>query len=375
MTVTKVVVLGVEHSAQLLTGAYQPAAFRAFFDRVAPDVIGVERSPDQFARNNHYEFTYEIQHLTLPYAREHRKLICPFDWVPPTEDQLLGWGFDLESLPFLRRTGGFKGFLTFTDPKVLERSLFYAEHDDVRMAIRQWYESPAANTSQDLPRRLFLYRTFMQARRIVAAAAAAPGGIVLVVVGAMHKQDIEEILGDDPGLSIVQPSAFGMPTPEEINSQVRANDFFAIASFNLLGVQSRTGVMDKSWVEHVVEWLESESPGPEASLLSTRLSVLSARLSPAEAIRSYTEIRETCPSETGFTWTGVVDSSRLDSYFDPFGNLGIRQRATLELARERIKVGDVSGAESAREEVMEDLLPLQRQQLLGYWQEYVEDML
>jgi hypothetical protein len=35
-----------------------------------------------------------------------------------------------------------------------------------------------------------------------------------------------------------------------------------------------------------------------------------------------------------FTWTGVKDFSRVDSYFDPFGNLSLAKRIRLELARE-----------------------------------------
>src|SRR5262245_6906296 len=57
---TRLVILGVSHSQQLVAESYQPAVFRAFFDRVKADAIGIERSPDELARNDHYEFTYEI---------------------------------------------------------------------------------------------------------------------------------------------------------------------------------------------------------------------------------------------------------------------------------------------------------------------------
>ena len=40
---TKVVILGVNHAYQLVSKECQPAAYRAFFDRVKPDVIGIER--------------------------------------------------------------------------------------------------------------------------------------------------------------------------------------------------------------------------------------------------------------------------------------------------------------------------------------------
>jgi hypothetical protein len=46
LTPTKVVLLGVKHSAQLVAGSYQPAMFRAFMDRVNPLAICVARGVD-----------------------------------------------------------------------------------------------------------------------------------------------------------------------------------------------------------------------------------------------------------------------------------------------------------------------------------------
>ena len=64
------VILGVvEHSAQLVAESYQPAVFRAFFQRVQPDVICVERSPQEFLRGDYYEYSYELQHVAVPFAR------------------------------------------------------------------------------------------------------------------------------------------------------------------------------------------------------------------------------------------------------------------------------------------------------------------
>src|SRR5688500_7944026 len=67
---TRVVVLGVNHAAQLVSEADQPGMLLAFIRRLAPDAVCVEREPEAYARNDHYEFTYEIQDVVLPYARE-----------------------------------------------------------------------------------------------------------------------------------------------------------------------------------------------------------------------------------------------------------------------------------------------------------------
>ena len=70
-TRTEVIILGVEHGLQLVNPRHQPAALRAFFNAVEPDAICVERSPLRFSRGDHYEFTYEIQDVIVPWAREN----------------------------------------------------------------------------------------------------------------------------------------------------------------------------------------------------------------------------------------------------------------------------------------------------------------
>lgn len=86
---TKIVVLGAGHSNQLVSRECQPAAYRAFFDRVKPDVIGIERSPLEYLRSDFYEFTYEQQNIIVPYAREKKIKVCPFDWLPSQDDSQL----------------------------------------------------------------------------------------------------------------------------------------------------------------------------------------------------------------------------------------------------------------------------------------------
>lgn len=60
---TTLVILGVGHANQLVSKSCQPAVYRAFFDRVKPDVIGVERAPLEFLKSNFYDFTHEQQNI------------------------------------------------------------------------------------------------------------------------------------------------------------------------------------------------------------------------------------------------------------------------------------------------------------------------
>jgi hypothetical protein len=65
---TRVVILGVDHSAQLVSRAYRPAVVEAFIARVKPDAICIERDPEDFATGDFYEFTYEVSEICVPSA-------------------------------------------------------------------------------------------------------------------------------------------------------------------------------------------------------------------------------------------------------------------------------------------------------------------
>lgn len=367
---TRIVILGVDHSIQLASRAAQPAAFRAFFDKLAPDAIAIERDPDNFARNDHYEFTYEIQDLIVPYARAHRIPLFPIDWAPPVEDQLLAFGLDLDRPPLIRPSTGFQGFLTFPDTAALRRPLFFADTESSRASARAWYQQPAPEAARDFPRRLYLYRTTLQARRIARAAAELRGKTLLVVIGYFHKDEIERILAADSNLEIVQPSAIASEPADQTENATK-EELAAIASFNLLGQQHRSGPIDSPWLERVVARLERLSPGPEADLFAIRLGRLTGRLSSADAAARLRMLAESVSGDLRFTWTGVKFADRVDSFTDPFGNLGVRDRVRLEWARELIALGRKTEAAQLRRLIEDGFPPGPRSQLGAYWDEFV----
>lgn len=370
---TEVVLLGVDHAAQLVNRRQQPAAMRAFFAAVAPDALCIERSPERFARGDHYEFTYEIQDVVVPWSRETGTPLCPFDWLPAAEDSALAFGIDdLERPPFLRRIDGFQGFVSFPDPRSVAQGLFFADGEEERARHRAFYGAYPDEPRGDFARRLFLYRTFLQARRIALAARRHPGGRVLVVVGAMHKDDIERILSADPRIRIVQPSQIAAePDAAAIARETRAEHLHAIATFNLLGAQSHGDNIDWDWIEEVVAALERSAPGPEAQLLRTRLDERQGRIDARAALAAYLRIAAAA-GDRRFTWDGVKDRSRIDSIYDPFANLTVARRATLEAARLHQAAGREADAETLRANLRAGLpSELQRLQLDGYWQRYI----
>ncbi|MGJ7903678.1 hypothetical protein [Lysobacter sp. 1R34A] len=364
-TPATVIVLGVDHAAQLVSERDQPALLEAFLDRARPDAICIERAPEAFARGDFYEFTYEVQDVAVPFARRHGIELCPIDWEPPAEDQRLGFGLSLDAPPELRPLKGFMGFLAFGQ-EALARDFFHADDPARLHKVTNWAATPAARAKNDLPRRLYLYRTYLQAQRIAAAAHAHPGGTVVVVVGEFHKHDIEAILKDDPGVRLVQPSSLGRPDAKAVAAHDRLEYRTAIASFNLLGLQS-SGPVDYGYVGRAVAALEAAGATPQARLFRVRLDRLQGRIERGDAIARYRAIAAEA-GDARFAWTGVKDKARVDSWFDPFGNLDVRRRALLEAARESWAAGDAAAANELLDACSEGLSPRQRDQLRGYWQ-------
>ncbi|WP_295923366.1 hypothetical protein [uncultured Xanthomonas sp.] len=363
---TRVAILGVEHAAQLVSERDQPGVLAAFLEQLAPDAICIERPPEQAARGDYYEYTYEVQGVILPYAAAHPVALCPIDWMPPVEDARLGFGVDLDTPLELRREQGFQGFLSFPDKTALQRDFLAADVAENVAAVRKWAQTPAPRADQDLPRRLYLYRTFLQAQRIRAAALAHPGKTVLVVVGYFHKPDLEAILARDPAIALVQPSTLGRPTVDAIARATTATQRAAILAFNLLGTQADTGNVDWAWMGRVLDAYAADAPAAETALLRIRLALLSGQIAPAEARRRYARLVEETPAELAFGWTGVQDRTRVDSFFDPFGNLTVRQRATLELARTDYALGRSRDGDAAIVRLKAELSPRKALQLSGY---------
>lgn len=360
---TRVVVLGVNHAAQLVSESDQPAMLAAFVTRVAPQALCIERAPEQFARNDHYEFTYEIQDVLVPLARARGISLCPFDWMPPAEDEVLGFGMSISTVPEVRPS---RAFLAFPEPAALQRGLFHADDRKNLAKVDDWIRNVPAQAARDLPRRLYLYRTFLQAQRIAAAARAHAGGAVLVVVGEFHKYDIEAILAGTPGIEVVQPSRIGPPSAERIAAHHQRDYYLAIARFNLLGAQAATGNVDWDWIGRALDALARESDDAEVALLRTRYARLRGTMDRRTAIAAYREIAARADAARPAGWDGVLDRQRVDSYFDPFGNLRIDQRARVELARE-LGSEEADAVDTIRAALAKELTPRQARQFEAYW--------
>src|SRR6185437_13901809 len=68
---TRVVILPVNHSQQLVARSHQPGLLTALIETLKPDAICIETFPTAYARNDFYDFLYEQTAIIVPYARAH----------------------------------------------------------------------------------------------------------------------------------------------------------------------------------------------------------------------------------------------------------------------------------------------------------------
>lgn len=366
---SKLIVLGVNHAYQLVSRECQPAVYRAFFDRVNPDLIGIQRTPEKYARMDLQEYAYEQKEIILPYALQKGIPIFPFDWNASSNDQLLVFGINDSDQPaFVRGENSLKKFVSFSN---LKEGIFHSEQKDVIKQNNEWIQTKSSG-EKDFTRRLFQYRTFMQAMSIKAIAEERLGETILVVVEHRHKVDIESILSNNSSIEIIQPSKFGYPTDQEISQQKDLKDAFAICSFNILGLQA-THEIDMSWVEENLNMLRKHDCTSEVKLLEVKLELLKETITDTEAIKRYIELEKGLNYYQRFTYTGVKDKTRIDSYFDPFGNLSVKNRLRIELGKSFYNIKQKDKVDVLKEEIlsMSSLTIFQEKQLEAYWNMYI----
>lgn len=366
------VILGVDHSSQLINYQQQPAALRAFISKMHPAAVCIERSPEEFSRNDFYEFTYEQQYVIVPFAKEKQLPLYPIDWLPPVSDMELAFGKgNLEVPDFIRQPNGFLGFTTFTTPADMDRGLYFADEDTYAPGVEKWYAPYPEKINFDFPRRLFLYRTFQQAKRIERVLQGhTERDTILVVIGAYHKHDISTHLGQN-GYRIIRPDTFGEISEDDIQQHFREEDAYAILSFNLLGMQSRLGKINTVLIDKAFAKLGTVQT-PELDLFRAKYAAISQTMNDKELIKHYRGLLGKTDPATVFTWNGVKVKTRVDSYFDPFGNLTVQQRIQLELAAAHRKAGQEALYKKEMDDLLGKLSIMKQHMLLAYADKYLK---
>jgi hypothetical protein len=323
----QVVILGVSHGAELINPKLNPGRYRSYIDAVAPDLLLIERDPRRATFGDWYEFTYEQQHIVLPYAREHHIPVVPFGWQPPATDAHAIGMRSLEVPPPVRSRGGFQGMLSF-EPEDYKAGFFFADSPDYRQRIANWAYQ-AKPSGGDFGRRLYLYRTLMMSAHIAAIARQHPGQRLLVVVGAMHVFDLEGLLGKNPAVALDSTDQYKPGAVEASYQRLNATDCAAIYSVNLLSGAVPADKLPLAWLQTLRPICARQLPGPEMHFYEA-LTDAAAGLNDRKALlHRLRQLAAEVPAGTPFSWQAAGDRRRLDTVYDPFGRLDLGGRIRL----------------------------------------------
>lgn len=188
---------------------------------------------------------------------------------------------------------------------------------------------------------------------------------MLVVVGEFHKRDLEAHLAAMDSIAIASPSSVGRPGVNEVAAATTPDQEAAILSFNLLGRQAETRNVNWDWVGRVLANSERRDTS-EARLFRLRFEQLTGRYNAKRLMQRYLALARMMPDTVQFTWTGAQDTTRVDSYFDPYGKLNVSQRARLEAARVILRT-DARAARELINQVTGKLSQREARQLAAYW--------
>lgn len=372
---TTLIILGVNHGGELVDPEQNPGRYRAYFDAVKPDVFLIEREPERAALANWYPFTYEQQDIVVPYARDHGIPVIPIDWLPPETDSLaLGYPSLSIAPPFMKRGGGFQDLLTFPSEDY-GLGFFFAEDQAYREKVFKWAYHPQPS-GRDYGRRLYLYRTLMMALHIDAVARQFPGKRILLVVGWMHKPDLEGLLSkpqtaDAVQLTVQPSSSIAAAAVEDSYKYLTARDCSAIYSVNLISGAVPTRDLELGWLKEISRTCGTLLPRQEFAFFSDYLTRASGALTKAQLATRLRALRASVPPNTPFTWSASAGDDRLETAYDPFGTLDLHQRILLGIVQLdgsfRGNRFSVAGRDEALyQELLDSLSFVKRRQLIGY---------
>ncbi len=233
---TNIVILGCEHSSQLINPKMSPAVFRAVFNRVRPDAVCLETTAENIAEAKFFPSSYESWGIAYPWAVKNNIPVYGVDWQPDTKaSERYGTKMDFDKRKRVLPPSDFNGLEYNPD-----YDIFFADIDT--LGFNRYHlknistPAPDGNWNDEGFRRYMLFRDMVVAQNILDVAVNYQCGTVLVVYGAAHKTGLEYYLqkyfGDD--VNIIKPSAYGYPSPEEIQSEVIKDDEIAACYFLLI---------------------------------------------------------------------------------------------------------------------------------------------
>ncbi|RUO42590.1 hypothetical protein [Idiomarina aquatica] len=364
----EVIILGVSHSAQLFVKEYRPAVLRAWLAAAEPDVIAVELTQERFNSGNYYDFTHEIQGIIIPFADELGVSLQPFDWEPTAQDSQLMFGFDLFHTPLIRPSAGWRSFLSFSDEELdWVKGFHIADQQAMRKKLTAWMDTPVSSLQAEAARRLYLYRTFFQARNIEAIAKRNPGKRIVVVVGYMHQPDLERVLKTSDMVTLTPSSQFPLPAASTIEQYEKTKDLYAIAWANLFSSHAHSRGFDTDWLRDILKRIKRVDNNLEYDVLKLKYNQFHEAPS-LSLLKRWRDLAESIPAGQSPSWRAGLNEQRIDSDFEPFSAMGLRARAFHEAAVVACRLKKTEHVRSFQQEVSTTLSKARARHYFDYWE-------
>lgn len=239
-------IIGVAHAPeQFRSDGFSPAHVRAALEAINPDVVGVESNPAWFEKGQFYRQTYEAQHLAVPWARERGIPLYGIDWIGdlgPDKDyaererleqvRLMRAALDKTDLdPGDFEYGSWAWPRPSTAPPTGEETFLFLNGKEYARRTLDWIdagreESGSAAEYMDL-------RDANIAASIAEVVLKHPGNRFAIVIGAMHKADLERRLEERSLRVVTLPTVLrGLPLADgpAMDGRLTIKDIAAILS-------------------------------------------------------------------------------------------------------------------------------------------------
>lgn len=235
-----ILIVGVEHApGQFRTDKFSPAHIRATLEAFKPQVIGVESNPEWFAKEQFYRSTYEAQHLAVLFALDNKIPVYGIDWIgeknytqrahtPKVRNIKKLWENPAEeSTPYQYGLSSWNNQLPAQDDTAPD--FFVLNGKEYGEKSIKWIDEGKGKKGS--PQEYMEERDNHIVNYITEVADKHPGSRLAIVIGSMHKADLERKLLEK-GFKVVGPQsvvrAASMSDGRKMDSSLTAQDIAAI---------------------------------------------------------------------------------------------------------------------------------------------------
>lgn len=238
-----ILIIGVEHApGQFRSEKFSPAHIRATLEAFKPQVLGVESNPEWFANGQFYRSTYEAQHLAVPFARDNKIPVYGIDWIGNLRENDYSWRRHIEQVGNIKKV--LESPITESTPYQYglsswshqiagedspERDFNVLNGSEYGEKSLKWIDE--GKSKKGSPQEYMEERDNHIVNYITSVANKHSGSRIAIIIGAMHKADLEHKLRLK-GFRVTGPHSFARTVPfsdgEKMDELLKAQDIAAI---------------------------------------------------------------------------------------------------------------------------------------------------